>query len=188
MTLRPGPRNRHLPDRADPETGMPVLPRRRTLQAGQLPRSEALQLSVLLAGPLEPLFLLPTDTRTDPVSGPSTAMLLEKEPNNMQAQSLKQLIEAAVSKGPSHLCFHGAREWRLTRLLSRLQRATSAWRSRQVRPQQPVSSLLPSWAPAVGGKGSSRGAYPTQRPACILFPGLVLSLLFLPFLACLSVI
>lgn len=28
-------------------------------------------------------------------------MLLEKEPNNIQAQSLKQLIEAAVAKGAS---------------------------------------------------------------------------------------
>lgn len=26
-------------------------------------------------------------------------MLLEKEPNNMQSQSLKQLIESAVAKG-----------------------------------------------------------------------------------------
>lgn len=47
VTLTPcpstAPARRYLPDRADAETRVPLLPRRRALQTRQLPRSEALQ-------------------------------------------------------------------------------------------------------------------------------------------------
>jgi hypothetical protein len=78
---------------------MPLLPRGRTLQTGQLPRSEALQRSVAPSladnSRSRPVIL----TYSQRIHPHRTAMLLEKEPNNIQAQSLRQLIEAAVAKG-----------------------------------------------------------------------------------------
>lgn len=76
-------------------------------------------------------------------------MLLEKEPNNIQAQSLKQLVEAAVAKGA--FAFHfvlpalqRTDHWHTLDL--RIQRATSAWPSQAEQLPRPVSSLQLSWA------------------------------------------
>lgn len=65
-----------------------------------------------------------------------TALLLEKEPANLQAQSLSQLIDKAVTKGTLAHCFSCSSPL----VDTPGQRATSAWRSPVVRRRWVVSS------------------------------------------------
>lgn len=83
-----------------------------------------------------------------------SAMLLEKEPNNIQAQSLKQLIEAAVAKGAFFFPLVPSTSFTALRgtnhsytLDLHIQRDTSGWPLQAEQPPQPASSLQLSWAP-----------------------------------------
>lgn len=79
---------------------MPVFPCCRTLQARQLPGGQAIQqwvsFSLFLA--LLSAFRPSPKPRLTCAEPSSIGLLLEKEPTNIQAQSLNQLIDGAVAK------------------------------------------------------------------------------------------
>lgn len=100
-----------------------------------------------------------------PASRPA-ALLLDKEPSNLQAQSLASLIDTRVTRGTSLLRVVLVKCPLLTSRRSRTQRDTSAWRSSAASRRSARSRSPPSYGePLANSSRTAIASDPRPSPA-----------------------